>query len=182
VKDRVVEHPGRYQMVPVAGTTDTYDFVAVPGTVTEAGTDLSKGNLLTDATAALFGLGEDAVPDDALVNIRSLIDDLPTIETGTYTGTGTTTSTAPNSVVLSKPCKLMFIFPSGSGEVGTFPVFRYTEDYVQWAYYSAGTTQGYAKKSEDGKTISWYVTYQFTTIDQFNSSGVVYNYMAFVEA
>lgn len=42
VKDRVVQHPHRYKLVPVAGTTDTYDLERVPGTVTEKGTAVNR--------------------------------------------------------------------------------------------------------------------------------------------
>lgn len=36
--DRVVQHPGRVTMTPVAGQTDTYDLARAEGTVTEVGT------------------------------------------------------------------------------------------------------------------------------------------------
>lgn len=67
MKDRVVQFPHRYQLVPVEGETNVYDFVPVPGTITEAGTPLNKATLLSDETAALYGLtGEDATVDDVL--------------------------------------------------------------------------------------------------------------------
>ncbi len=74
--DRVVEHPGRYQLVPVAGTTDQFDLVAVPGTVTAAGTTLNKENLLTDATATALGLDpeDDSTPNDAFAAIPEKIN------------------------------------------------------------------------------------------------------------
>ncbi len=46
VKDRVIQYPGRYKLTLVAGTTDTYDLEAVPGTVTEAGTAVNRAYLL----------------------------------------------------------------------------------------------------------------------------------------
>jgi len=67
MKDRVVQFPHRYQLVPVAGEEGTYDIVAKPGTITEAGTPINKATLLSDETAALYGLtGEDATVDGAL--------------------------------------------------------------------------------------------------------------------
>lgn len=70
MKDRVVQYPHRYQLVPVAGESDTYDIIAKPGTITEAGTPINKATLLSDATAALYGLtGDDAVPDKAFLNV-----------------------------------------------------------------------------------------------------------------
>lgn len=70
MKDRVVQHPHRYQLVPVSGQSDTYDIIAKPGTITEAGTPINKATLLSDETAALYGLtGEDATVDGALAII-----------------------------------------------------------------------------------------------------------------
>jgi len=68
--DRVVQYPARYQLVLVAGTTDTYDLVAVPGTVAEAGTDLNVANLLSAPTAAkiatAMGVTAPTTPNEAL--------------------------------------------------------------------------------------------------------------------
>lgn len=64
MKDRVVQYPGRYKLTPVSG--DTYDLTPQPGVVTEVGTDLNKATLLKDTTAALYGLGPEAVPDEVL--------------------------------------------------------------------------------------------------------------------
>lgn len=66
MKDRVVEHPNRYRLVPVAGEPDVVDLVPVPGEITEAGTPISKATLLSDQTAALYGMGAGGVPDQVL--------------------------------------------------------------------------------------------------------------------
>lgn len=58
MKDRVVEHPARYQLVPVAGIADQYDFVPVPGMVTEEGDDVNKANLLPDAVKTALNLAQ----------------------------------------------------------------------------------------------------------------------------
>lgn len=54
----------------------------------QKGNDLNKSTLLTDSTAALFGLGTGAVPDDALVKIAASISTIPVFKFGSYTGTG----------------------------------------------------------------------------------------------
>ena len=54
--DRVVQYPNRYQLVPVVGTSDTFDLVTVPGVVTEAGDDINKANLLPDTLVTALGL------------------------------------------------------------------------------------------------------------------------------
>ena len=40
----------------------------------QLGTALNKGNLLSDETAALYGLGQNAVPDDVFASIVSMLD------------------------------------------------------------------------------------------------------------
>ena len=68
MQDRVPLYPGRVTLTPVAGQANTYD-MARADQPSQEGTPLNKGSLLKDSTAALFGLGTDAVPDDALALI-----------------------------------------------------------------------------------------------------------------
>ena len=65
MKDRVPLYPGRVKMVPVSGQENVYDMTRADQP-TQQGDPLNKATLLKDATAALFGLGADAVPDDVL--------------------------------------------------------------------------------------------------------------------
>lgn len=65
MKDRVPLYPGRVKLVPVSGQANTYDMERADQP-TQVGDPLNKNTLLKDATAALFGLSSDAVPDDAL--------------------------------------------------------------------------------------------------------------------
>ena len=65
MKDRVPLYPGRVKMVPVAGQENVYDMTRADQP-TQQGDPLNKATLLKDATAALFGLGADSVPDDVL--------------------------------------------------------------------------------------------------------------------
>ncbi len=67
MKDRVVQYPHRYQLMPVSGQNGVYDLIPVPGTVTEAGTALDKATLLSDETADMFELrNKEATVDMAL--------------------------------------------------------------------------------------------------------------------
>lgn len=68
MQDRVPLYPGRVKMTPVAGQANTFDMVRADDP-TQAGTPLNKATLLKDATAALYGLGTGAVPDDVLAEI-----------------------------------------------------------------------------------------------------------------
>lgn len=63
MQDRVPLYPGRVKMTPVAGQANTYDMVRADQP-TQQGTPINKASMLKDVTAALFGLGTDAVPDD----------------------------------------------------------------------------------------------------------------------
>src|SRR5699024_6770472 len=65
MKDRLPLYPGRVKLVPVAGQENVYDMTRADQP-TQQGDPLNKATLLKDATAALFGLGTDAVPDDVL--------------------------------------------------------------------------------------------------------------------
>lgn len=65
MQDREPTYPGRVTLTPVSGLANTYDMERADRPLQE-GTLLNKASLLKDTTAALFGLGTDAVPDDAL--------------------------------------------------------------------------------------------------------------------
>ena len=65
MQDRVSLYPGRVKLEPVAGQANLYDLTRADQP-TQEGTPLNKASLLKDATAALFGMGTDAVPDDLL--------------------------------------------------------------------------------------------------------------------
>ena len=86
--DDVVQYPNRYQLVPVAGTTDQFDLVRMPGAVTAVGTPINKATLLPDAVAALYGLGASALPGEALAAIKTLLNSKAKITTGSFTPNG----------------------------------------------------------------------------------------------
>lgn len=69
MQDRLPLYPGRVVLTPVSGQANTYDMTRADQP-TQEGTPLNKASLLKDATAALFGLGSNAVPDDVLSVIR----------------------------------------------------------------------------------------------------------------
>lgn len=68
MQDRIPLYPGRVKMTPVAGQANTFDLVRADDP-TQAGTPLNKATLLKDATAALYGLGTGAVPDDVFAEL-----------------------------------------------------------------------------------------------------------------
>lgn len=90
MQDRVPLYPGRVKLTPVAGQENVYDMVR-QDQPTQEGTPLNKNSLLKDATAALFQLGADAVPDDVFNKIVELFSSVGNVIVGEYTGTGSST-------------------------------------------------------------------------------------------
>ncbi len=68
MQDREPIYPGRVTMTPVSGEANTYDMERADKPL-QLGTPLNKATLLKDATAALYGLGTGAVPDDVLAEL-----------------------------------------------------------------------------------------------------------------
>lgn len=68
MQDRVPLYPGRVTLTPVSGQANTFDLLRADQP-TQEGTPINKASLLKDATAALFGLGTGAVPDDVLAEL-----------------------------------------------------------------------------------------------------------------
>ena len=66
MQDRVSVNPGRVLITPENGAAAYYATMTRADNPTQEGTPLNKSSLLKDATATLFGLGVDAVPDDVL--------------------------------------------------------------------------------------------------------------------
>lgn len=71
MKDRVSANPGRVLITPENGDAPFYATMTRADNPTQEGDPLNKNTLLTDATAALFGLGADAVPDDVFVSLAN---------------------------------------------------------------------------------------------------------------
>ena len=68
MQDRVPLYPGRVKLNPVSGQANTFDLTRADQP-TQEGTPINKASLLKDTTAALFGLGTGAVPDDVLAEL-----------------------------------------------------------------------------------------------------------------
>ena len=64
MQDRVPVNPGSVLIKPENGSASYYATLTRADNPTQEGTPLNKASLLKDETAALFGLGVDAVPDD----------------------------------------------------------------------------------------------------------------------
>lgn len=203
MKDRVVQFPSRYQLVPVSGTTDTYDLVAVPGIVTEPGTNLNKANLLADAVATLYGLSASAVINDVLNAIGGVpipllkggtgattadgvcsVLSAARIAIGSYTGTGNFGSGSPCTLACSFAPKLL-ILPYNTWSASTN---NYTNGFgiaLKNATYSGATSFFYilGPSTYPGNfgtftwgtsTVSWYDS---SALRQANVLGTAYPYL-----
>lgn len=116
MQDRVSLYPGRVKLEPVAGQANLYDLTRADQP-TQEGTPLNKASLLKDSTAALLGLPNTAVPDDAFValvlgqgvygyRVRVQLADGTPVEGATVSGiqplTGSTLVTGADGTVLGK--------------------------------------------------------------------------------
>lgn len=190
MQDRVSLYPGRVKLEPVAGQANTYDLTRADQP-TQEGTPLNKATLLKDATAALFGLGTDAVPDDVLPVIKTLIDNANTnantkakIETGSYTGNGNTQSGNPNSLTFGFVPKVVFICRDilNIFNAGLFFTIALAASYKQYGYANISGSSGIYVSDRNfamcnGNTLSWYYNGNVAE-EQLNVSGITYYYIA----
>jgi hypothetical protein len=201
--DRNVEHPNRYQLVKVDGTDDIFDLIPAPGQVDNEGTFINKQTLLTDATAALFGLGADAVPDDVsrvlsggvLFRDDKILDVLGNLigipsnqivggvqaESGNYTGTGSYGSSNRNRLTFDFSPQLVIVLnPIGYGAPPTVMV-RGSD--VAALDTESGSSSNILQVEWEANGVNWHTT--VTGIDsaqipryQLNTSGRIYRYVA----
>ena len=64
MKDRIPANPGRVLITPEDGSAAYYATMTRADNPTQVGDPLNKNTFLKDTTAAMFGLNQDAVPDD----------------------------------------------------------------------------------------------------------------------
>lgn len=148
----------------------------------------AKQQILTSATAALYGLGASAVPDDVLATARSLIstaqstaDSKCKIMSGSYVGTGTYGSGNKNSLTFDNPPKMLIVAsPGHTGYNGTksYDLLLYISGFNGLApsSFTSGSNGFYMVTiSGSGNTVSWYST--GSAEYQLNESGVTYDYI-----
>lgn len=182
MQDRVPANPGRVLITPENGSAAYYATVTRADNPTQKGTPLNKASLLKDATAALFGLGTDAVPDDALNAIKTLIngananaDTKAKIATGSYTGTGTYGSSNKNSLTFDFEPKLLVVLMSGVRSVSNEYGFIWVPP--DGALGFAATSNVYVPTiTVNGNAVLWYQ--KNAAKWQCNESDTTYNYVA----
>lgn len=189
MQDRVPRYPGRVKLVPVSGQENVFDLVRADQP-TQDGTPLSKATLLKDSTAALYGLGTGAVPDEVLCKIKSMIDintaavaARARIAVGSYAGTGTYGSGNPNNLTFDFEPKMLFIF-SKTPDASNTNVAKFGREESYWLYnsgvffpeQSTFSYNTFVRTSNYGKTISWYS--DRNVYSQMNDESRTYYYVA----
>lgn len=103
--------------------------------------------------------------------------DVPRIQTGSYTGTGTSGSANPCSLTFSFAPKLVWI--TGGGYKALFFASELTESYAENGYLNCSTTSLGANAGlgalVDANTLKWY---GYSAATQMNTSGVEYTWCA----
>lgn len=204
MQDRVSRNPGRVLITPEDGSTPFYAIMTRADNPEVEGTKINKNALLKDATAALFGLDADAVPDDALAAIKNLIDQTndevataPKIVTGSYTGNGKYGSSGnANKITVPFQPQLVLIFASDMGYLFgaddylssysyTILAARPAKSSVSRMDVGIGNVQTTLNYTWGSNSFSWYASAKKSSTDytsansQLNVSGTTYYYIAF---
>lgn len=187
MQDRVSQYPGRIKLTPVSGQENVYDmeWADNPSVV---GTPLNKNSLLKDATAALFGLGANALPDGVFSKIKSLFDEafsmpdyLPVV--GYYYGD----DSADQQIDLGFAPKRLIVYGRYSADESEPQMLDIAQrnsirDLTYWRIASDGTKQTRIMSSASGVSLE---SYGFevggvvsTAHDKMNVDGDLYLYRA----
>ena len=148
----------------------------------------TKQQILTSATASLYGLGASAVPNEVLATARSLIstaqstaDSKCKIIPGSYVGTGTHGKDNKNSLTFDSPPKMLIVASPGNtgyNNSGSYDLLLYISGFNGLApsRFTSKTDGFYMVTiSGSGNTVSWYSSNSAEY--QLNKSGVTYNYI-----
>ena len=197
MENRQPTYPGRVLITPESGNP-YYATLTRADEPTAEGTPLNKQTLLQDATAALFGLTPEAVPDDVFNTINSLY---PHYSFGYYDGTGV--SDANQYLHLDFPAKLVVIcstvavsnvwrnaYDLGIIFYGLAPFANINNNYtgymVRYGYLYFNKGQFIQDENcvlpnidEDSNLVVWRYNQDGYPERQFNRSNCRYNYIAF---
>lgn len=122
----------------------------------------------------------------AYLTYLGALGDKARIEVGSYVGTGTYGASNPNTLTFWFEPKVVWICAIFNPTMlhGMFSNYvkpivvteSLSTDYKQGVGFSFDSQNGYAKRSKDGKALSWYVSSAASS--QFNTSGFTYYYVA----
>ena len=190
MKDRIPTYPGRVKIVPVEGKTNVYDMTRADNP-TQDGTPLNKTTFLKDTTAAMFGLGYDAVPDDVFKAIGNMLDGRVRIAAGTYIGTGTYGEAYPCTLTFPFFPKFVYLFktPDIYAVTGALSGASRTDQVIIPSQISSfqvvenidgslTNVKNNVTISEADNSISWYTSSRNTAAAQMNKAEQTYGYFA----
>ena len=188
MKDRLSEDPGRVLVIPEDGSAPFYAIITRADNPKQEGDALNKANLLKDQTAARYGKGNNAVPDDILAQIATELDRYSfaqagglKMDYGSYVGDGKHGSATPNTLSFDFQPKFVLIVRDGSPIIGgaffegssTYSLIGWTDGTLWMDFYA----------TLENKTLSWYCLESsdqpYGAPGQLNTDGTTYYYVAF---
>lgn len=137
--------------------------------------------LLSVATAGLFDLPADSVPDDVFKKIKTFLDTAQgtadgnaKIVTGSYVGNGKYGASNPNKLTFERVPKIIIFF----GETANLTIYTYpVVPLIEGVAFETNTFgSSTAKFSLSEKTVSWFN--DTNAGNQLNQSGSTYYYVA----
>lgn len=157
----------------------------------QEGTPLNKASLLKDTTAALYGLGTDAVPDEVLAAIKPLIeaartsaDEKAKIAIGTYTGSAQGGKTHPNTLTFPFEPKVIIIRASNINTSSSLYVYGMIAiKPVNYVILDTPNPYSYTNLiTWTENSVSWYSTFDTSGTKrnelQLNYENHLYYYLA----
>ncbi len=149
-----------------------------PAGVAVQGTALTKGNLLTDATAEGMGLTGEATPNDALAKLRALVATAQaSANQNAKSASGTFIGDGGDSKTLTFPFQPKLVVVSGYAASNAMSAYVLTlVSGVTKAEVIIGSSHNYrGNVSWSGNSITWSKDYNNYS---FNASGASYVYAA----
>ena len=173
MQDRVSQYPGRIKLTPVSGQENVYDMEWADGATVE-GTALNKANLLSDSTAALYGLDSDAVPDDVLSLVADQIGGFKIVNS--YQITPNTEQAVQIELNSLDPTKLYYLRMTASDvDNNSYYLISFSATAVgSNSYLSACVT--HFKQGTFTSDSNYYVSSRFGYHPEFLISLRIYNY------
>ena len=118
--------------------------------------------------------GYPAIPAGTTIDYLGVLGEKVSVETGSYTGTGTYGSSNLNTIHLSRTPKLVFITPYNGAN--RMMLFVFGGNY-SFSGYSGSASLSYQQIVSDGTDFSWYAN---NADIQLNNSGTKYVYTAVI--
>lgn len=172
-----------------------YPFNKVPSDIvyipSDAQITITNGDILVDRFQPVTGYA--AIPAGTTIEYLGKLGDKARVQVVSYVGTGTYGSSNPCSLTFDFPPKIVifidYIHTSGTSrgnhyvnnysniyyEMTRMTTEKLTGDYTQNNGFGGYSSQLYGKKTNGGKTITWYA--QSDSDYQGNSAGFIYTYL-----